>query len=53
MTAWGEFSSETVGSLTTQVDLTCVGNNCTLVGLLLGTSFPCTMINSTEVEPTN
>lgn len=53
LSAWGEFSSETVGSLTTQVDLTCVGSNCTLVGLLLGTSFPCTMVNSTEVEPNN
>jgi len=53
MSAWGEFTSETIGSLTTQVDLSCVGSNCTLVGLLLGTSFPCTMVNSTEVEPTN
>jgi len=51
MSAWGDFTTATMGSLTTQVDLTCVGDNCGLVGLLLGTSFPCTMINSTEVEP--
>jgi len=52
MSAWGSFTSETVGLLTTRVDLTCQGNNCGLVQLLLGTSFPCSMINETEVEPT-
>jgi hypothetical protein len=51
MSAWGSFSSETVGLLTTRVDLTCQGNNCGLVQLLLGTSFPCSMVNETEVEP--
>jgi len=52
MSAWGDFNSETRGSLTTQVALSCEGN-CGLVQFLLATSFPCSMVNETQVEPVN
>ncbi|MEE2830571.1 MAG: hypothetical protein VX498_15390 [Myxococcota bacterium] len=51
ITSSGTFFAENAGTVASRVDLGCEGNDCYLVELLLGTSFPCTMIMDIEVEP--
>ena len=51
ITSSGTFFSESEGTVASRVDLACEGGDCYLVELLLGTSFPCSMVMETEVEP--
>ncbi len=49
----GTFVDETFLELTSEVEIDCDGDDCGVVSLLLGTSFPCTMIMSSTMEAAN
>ena len=46
----GVFMSESSLTLTTEVEIRCDGTDCGVVELLLGNSFPCTMIMTSTME---
>jgi hypothetical protein len=49
----GTFVDDSLLELTSEVEIDCDGDDCTVVSILLGTSFPCTMIMSSTMEATN
>ena len=49
----GTFVDETLLELTSEVEIDCDGDDCGVVALLLGTSFPCTMVMTSTMEAAN